>query len=71
MLSRRDYLQIVDAALQSESYRFARQAALTWLGIFPGDLWVSYCLGEAQFAEAGWHRPPRLSKSWSGLTRSS
>ena len=51
MLSRRDYLQILDAAIQVESFRFARQAALTWLGIFPGDLWVSYGLGEAQFAE--------------------
>lgn len=51
MLSRRDYLQILDAANQTDSYRFSRQAALLWLGTFPGDLWVNFCLGDAQFSE--------------------
>ena len=51
MLSRRDYLQILDAASQTGSYRFGRQAALLWLGTFPGDLWVNFCLGDTQFSE--------------------
>jgi len=51
MLSRRDYLQVLDAAIQAESYRFARQAALTWLATFPGDLWVSCILAKAQLGE--------------------
>ncbi len=51
LVSRRDYLRILDAALQTESFRFARQAALSWLASFPGDLWVKYCLGKAQLGE--------------------
>jgi tetratricopeptide (TPR) repeat protein len=51
MLSRRDYLQILDAATQAESFRFARQAALAWLATFPGDLWVNCYLGKAQLGE--------------------
>ncbi len=51
MLSRRDYLQILDAALQTDSFRFARQAALSWLASFPGDLWIKFCLGKAQLGE--------------------
>jgi tetratricopeptide (TPR) repeat protein len=51
MLSRRDFMQLLEAAFQTESFRFARQAALSWLASFPGDLWVKYCLGKAQLGE--------------------
>ena len=51
LLSRRDYLQVLDAAIQAGSFRFARQAALSWLATFPGDLWVNCYLGKAQLGE--------------------
>ncbi len=51
MLSRRDFMQLLEAAFQTESFRFARQAALSWLASFPGDLFVKHCLGKAQLGE--------------------
>ncbi len=33
-------LQILQAGIWTESYRFARQAALVWLAAFPGDLGI-------------------------------
>lgn len=37
-LSRRQYLDLVQAGLKLKQYTFVRQAALNWLGIYPGDL---------------------------------
>ena len=34
-------LLLIKTAIESGSYRFARQTALTWLAAFPGDLEVS------------------------------
>ena len=37
-LNRDEYLQIVDAAIITERFRFARDAILKWLANYPGDL---------------------------------
>ena len=47
LLSRRSFIQILNAALASKSYRFARQSALSWLAVFPGDLQVNLGLAKA------------------------
>ncbi len=51
MFTRYSFLQLMTAALESQSYRFARQAALNWLAVFPGDLAVQVALGKAHLAE--------------------
>ncbi len=48
---RSNFLQVLQAALESKSYRFARQAALNWLAVFPGDLQVQLFLSRAHAAE--------------------
>jgi hypothetical protein len=47
IISRHQFLLILQAALDSQSYRFARQAALTWLAIYPGDMGASLMLARA------------------------
>jgi tetratricopeptide (TPR) repeat protein len=54
---RQYYLQILSAALITQQYRFARQAALDWLATYPGDLQVGLhyskaLLGEGRIAQA-------------------
>lgn len=39
-LTRLAFLQLLDAALASKSYRFSRQTCLAWLAVYPGDLRV-------------------------------
>ncbi len=39
-VSRQKLLTVLKTALDSESYRFARQAALSWLSVYPGDIEV-------------------------------
>ncbi len=51
MVSRREFLQILSAGLETQSFRFVRLAALNWLAVFPGDLKVSLALAEAQWGE--------------------
>src|SRR5512140_1650905 len=51
LIGRRAFLQMLEAALDTQTYRFARLAALNWLAMFPGDLKVSLILGEAQLGE--------------------
>ncbi|MEA4910238.1 MAG: hypothetical protein GYA17_11190 [Chloroflexi bacterium] len=46
-ISRQTFLIILNAALDSRSYRFARQAADLWLRNYPGDLLVSLLQGKA------------------------
>jgi tetratricopeptide (TPR) repeat protein len=50
-VSRREFLLILQTALETQSFRFARLAALNWLAIFPGDLRVNLYLGESQLGE--------------------
>ena len=52
LIGRRDFLQMLEAALDTKTYRFARLASLNWLAMFPGDLKVNLVVGEAQFGEA-------------------
>ena len=40
VISRSKYLTLLDSALACKAFRFGRQAALSWLAIYPGDLEV-------------------------------
>jgi hypothetical protein len=51
VFSRKSFLQLLEASLESGSFRFARQAALNWLAVFPGDLTIQLYLGKAHLAE--------------------
>jgi len=51
ILSRRRLLLILETALETKSYRFARQTALTWLAIYPGDMEVDLLLAKTLLAE--------------------
>ena len=51
MFTRASFLKLLAAALASQSFRFARQATLNWLAVFPGDLAVQVVLGKAHLAE--------------------
>lgn len=51
LMERRTLLQILQAAVDVQSYRFARQAALSWLAAFPGDLEVNYWLARSFILE--------------------
>ncbi len=51
VFTRKSFLQLLEASLESGSYRFARQAALNWLAVFPGDLTIQLYLGKAHLAE--------------------
>lgn len=55
--TRAQFIQMVDAALQTHCFRFGRQAALAWLAIYPGDLQVNLLqarllLGEGKVSQA-------------------
>jgi len=57
IFSRDQYFRVVRAALQAELYRFAREALLNWLSIYPGDLGASFyyartLLGEGHTQQA-------------------
>jgi len=41
-VKRPSFLKIVTTALEVKEYQFARQACLSWLANFPGDLYISY-----------------------------
>lgn len=48
---RERYVQILQAAVSSKAYPFAREAAMHWLAAFPGDLKVSLHYAQALMAE--------------------
>ncbi|PKN83241.1 MAG: hypothetical protein CVU46_17455, partial [Chloroflexi bacterium HGW-Chloroflexi-8] len=50
-LSRGTFIQILDSALSHKKNVFGRQAALKWLGTFPGDLGVKLFLAKFYNAE--------------------
>lgn len=50
--SRQTFLVILNAALDCGSTRFARQAATSWLSVYPGDLEISLLLAKA-FSQEG------------------
>jgi tetratricopeptide (TPR) repeat protein len=51
IFTRTSFLHLLTAALESGSYRFARQAALNWLAVFPGDLTIQLALGKSHLSE--------------------
>ncbi len=51
LFSRHDFLRILEAGLACANYRFIRQAALTWLAMFPGDMTVTLFLAKAMMGE--------------------
>ena len=51
ILSRSRLLLILETALETKSYRFARQTALTWLAVYPGDMEVDLLLAKTFLAE--------------------
>ena len=50
ILSRSTYLALLQTALSVRQNHFARQAALAWLAVYPGDLGVGLCYGRALLA---------------------
>lgn len=57
-VSRRIYLTLIQTASRTGQYRFAHQTALSWITTFPGDLPVTYLLGEALYKD----KRPDLAK---------
>jgi tetratricopeptide (TPR) repeat protein len=51
LLFRDGMISLLEAALYSRTYRFARQAAITWLATYPGDAQVDFLLSCALLAE--------------------
>lgn len=51
LIDRLTLLQMLLAALEAQTYRFARQVALGWLAAYPGDLEVSLLLARVFLAE--------------------
>lgn len=54
---RNQFIQMLEAALETKSFRFGRQSALAWLAIYPGDLQVNLLqarllLGEGKNSQA-------------------
>ena len=50
-VSRQGYLNLLNASLSVGEFRFARDAALYWLALFPGDLKVSLLYAQALLGE--------------------
>jgi hypothetical protein len=55
--TRAQFIQMLEAALQTRCFRFGRQAALAWLAIYPGDLQINLIqarllLGEGKTSQA-------------------
>jgi hypothetical protein len=50
-ISRNRFLLIINAAIEGQSYRFARQIGQTWLSRFPGDLEIGLLLGISLLGE--------------------
>jgi hypothetical protein len=46
LTSRADLITLLDAALHSSAFRYARQISLTWLAYYPGDLAVRLKYGQ-------------------------
>ena len=50
-LARKELISLLNTAMSIKEFRFARQGALAWLAIFPGDLQISYLLANAMIGE--------------------
>lgn len=47
VVTRYQFMRVIQAGLDSRSFRFVRQAALQWLALYPGDLEVNLALAQA------------------------
>ena len=50
-LPRSSFLNLVNQAINTGEFRFARQASLSWLAVYPGDLMVNLILTRALLGE--------------------
>lgn len=50
-IRRDEFIALAHSAFRVKEFRFARQAALAWLAVFPGDLLVTCLLAEAYLGE--------------------
>ena len=50
-IQRQDFLPILQMAITYREYRFAREAALSWLAVYPGDLPVRHLYAESLLNE--------------------
>jgi hypothetical protein len=50
-ITRRDLLFLMETALGIAEFRYAQHIAISWLGFFPGDLWVNYLYAQALFLQ--------------------
>ena len=51
MIERQPFLQLLKTGLESQSFQFIRQAAMSWLASYPGDLEVNLLLVQALIKE--------------------
>jgi len=51
MIERQNFLQLLKTGLESQSYQFIRQAAMSWLASYPGDLEINLLLVQALIQE--------------------
>ncbi len=62
-VDRVDFVSLIKTSLSIAEYRFTRQAALSWLANFPGDLLVSLLLAESMVGEGKFSQAiPALEK---------
>ena len=66
VVSRHTFLLILRTALECHCYRFARQAASTWLATYPGDLGVNLLCAKALSGEGDYSQ---ASEILSGLCK--
>ena len=50
-LARKELNSLLNTAMSIKEFRFARQGALAWLAVFPGDMQISYLLANALIGE--------------------
>ena len=60
LIPRATLVRLLGAALQTGSTRFARQASLSWLAYFPGDLPIKLLYGRAELESGNYPRASRV-----------
>ncbi len=74
------FTRLSEAALTAHSYRFARQAALNWLAVYPGDLGMNLLLAKALLGDGKEQQAlsileklcrldPEFAAAWSALAQ--
>ena len=60
-VQRDELIRLIGAAIEVQSFRFARQALLTWLAYFPGDLEARLILARVEFNSHNYREAMRLA----------